>query len=309
MSNLRQLGVGILAALVSVAILLGSIFLAIMESAPRTAQAPGTTLTFVADVSEGGAASSTPASFVTAPPVTIVFTNTPTPTVIDSPTSVFTPETTATPTVTSSPTLESSSTPTGSPTSTGATSPTQVCHPPSDWIQISVRSSDSLDSLANKYDTTAASIQQANCLPSDDLSNVKKLYVPQVIPTATTCAPYRPAGWVSYTIRSGDTLYSIAKSTGATLQQLLNPNCLHTDSIIRVGQQIWVPRLPSTATAVPSKTPKPPTKTPRPTTPPSDTPVPPPSDTPVPPPSDTPVPPPSKTPLPTEPPPGETPSL
>jgi hypothetical protein len=119
-------------------------------------------------------------------------------------------------------------------------------------------------------------------------------------PKATTCAGH-PAGWVLYIVRSGDTLTRIGILTGVNWVVLRNANCLPS-SLIRTGQRLWVPR-PPVVTAVRTATPRPTrtatlTRTSPPTTQPPDTPVPTDTERPTePPPSDTPVP--SDTPLPT----------
>jgi LysM repeat protein len=67
-------------------------------------------------------------------------------------------------------------------------------------------------------------------------------------PTPTPCGP--PAGWVIYIVQPGDTLFSLARNTGTTPDQLLLANCL-TGSTIIAGQGIFVPRLPPTRTSTP----------------------------------------------------------
>ncbi|OGO41042.1 MAG: hypothetical protein A2W36_02775 [Chloroflexi bacterium RBG_16_58_14] len=121
------------------------------------------------------------------------------------------------------------------------------------------------------------------------------------------CGP--PGGWVIYIVRRGDTLSRIAVLTNTTVAQLQKANCLGSSTTIRVGQRLYVPHLPPIQ--VPTRTPtrRPPTATPThlpsgtlsptvPSTPvPTDTPTstPLPSDTPLP--TTTPLP--SETPLPT----------
>jgi LysM repeat protein len=93
------------------------------------------------------------------------------------------------------------------------------------------------------------------------------------IATPTPCGP--PSNWLVYVVQPGDTLLSIARAVGASVEQLMLANCLTSDQI-RVGQLLYVPRLPPTltftptptptATATPSPTPSAtPTRTPTPT--------------------------------------------
>jgi LysM repeat protein len=64
-------------------------------------------------------------------------------------------------------------------------------------------------------------------------------------PTATCASP--PAGWVTYYVRRGDTLYSLAKRHGTTLDAVVSANCLRSTNIY-VGQPLLLPPLPATAT-------------------------------------------------------------
>jgi LysM repeat protein len=71
-------------------------------------------------------------------------------------------------------------------------------------------------------------------------------------PSATPCMPR--ADWPVYVVQRGDTLSSIARATGASVRELIEANCL-TSSLIIVGQELRVPRLPPpTATATATQT-------------------------------------------------------
>jgi LysM repeat protein len=183
------------------------------------------------------------------------------------------------------------------PTLLLAASPSS-CPPPAGWGPIVIRPSDTLDSIATNYRTTSAQLRSANCLVSDGLVVGAVLYVPPV-PTNTFVACSSGAvGWVrNYTVRRGDTLYSIASNYSTTASLLKQVNC-RTSDIIYAGEILWVPNVP-TRTPTPSPLPGT-TNTPHPTDPltltalpftatvaPSNTPVP---STPTPAPTATPVP-------------------
>ena len=90
-------------------------------------------------------------------------------------------------------------------------------------------------------------------------------------PLVVTCTT-PPADWVTYHVQRGDTLYSLAKSRGSTLAEVVAANCLDTTNIY-VGQALWLPPSaaisatprPSTATSRPSTATPRPTRTPTPT--------------------------------------------
>ncbi len=94
-----------------------------------------------------------------------------------------------------------------------------------------------------------------------------------VVMPATQCG--RPAGWVVYVVRAGDTMSNLSRIFGVSIAQLQNANCMGSSTAIYAGQVIytpWVPPTPFFPTAIPSDTETaiPPTQVS-----PSDTPVPP----------------------------------
>jgi LysM repeat protein len=166
----------------------------------------------------------------------------------------------------------------------------------------------------------------------------KPTNTPTLYPTLVACTPNYSWNYF-YTVKQGDTLYHIASMYGITAYQLAAGNCININSYIYIGQQLRVPYAAPINTPIP--TPRPATNTPRPVhtsgpsstptytdgptqppftqiantltatsgPPPTNTPAPAtatPSDTPIPPPTDTPIP--SDTPLPSDtPPPSNTP--
>lgn len=55
----------------------------------------------------------------------------------------------------------------------------------------------------------------------------------------------RPQGWIVYTVRANDTLYSLAQRTGTTTQQIQSVNCLN-GTLILAGQSLYLPFVPPT---------------------------------------------------------------
>lgn len=102
-----------------------------------------------------------------------------------------------------------------------------------------VQSGDTLSSIARKTGTTANKIMQAN-----GISNPNKLRVGQVLkisssrPSSTpkTSAPSQSSG--NYTVKAGETLYSIARKHKLSVSQLTKMNPGLNPSKLSVGQQI-----------------------------------------------------------------------
>jgi LysM repeat protein len=220
MQALRQLGGGVIIAIVSVILVLGGISLALAETLP-------------------------PSSAPTQIPPTL-------PQTIPSPTS--TPGI-QTPTLLSeTPTTTATETMTASSTSALSLPPVVVCTPPTGWIPITITINDTIYSLAQRYNTTPENLSAKNCLASLNLSAGTLLYVPPVPATAKVipCGP--PAGWVkTHVVQAGDNLYRIALSYGITYQQLQAANCMGSSVLIYVGQKLWVPNVP-TLTPIPGVT-------------------------------------------------------
>ncbi len=148
------------------------------------------------------------------------------------------------------------------PTSTPL--PAQSCpQPPAGWSPIITHNGDTLQIIATIYKSTPAELRAINCLLVDSLVPNTTLYVPpfSIISTATistisfntsiTCAP--PIGWVkTYTVKSGDTLFSIAQSFGVLLSSLQTANCIGSNYLIFAGQLLWVPNIPTRTPTAPS---------------------------------------------------------
>lgn len=226
MNDRRELVSGLLAALVSIIIIGGSLAISFAESIPGIPEAIAIT------------ASATPS------PTPAVPTPRPgEPTLTPSPTQLP-----ATPTV---------------------LSPTPSCQIPPGWIVITVNPGDTLEFLAETYQTTTEVLTEENCLLIDRISPGSQLYVPELHATLTptktrkprpspTYCPGPPYGWVLYTVKAGDTLYSIGQAHGGVSPtELQAANCMGNSTIIKVGEQIWVPYVPAptpTSSTTPSTT-------------------------------------------------------
>lgn len=244
MRGLGQLGVGVVAVFLSVILVLGSLSVAMEENGVQVAFLPTST--------------HTAAPPVTQPPGAPTFTSTaPAP---PSPTATLPP-------------------------------PPPTCPAPAGWITYFIQADDTLQSLAQRYAITVEILAANNCLITTSLKPGFEIQVPPALPTATlpfTATPTplpptpttratrtalpcgRPAGWVAYQIRSGDTLYALSRRVGVTVAQLVYANCLQSTNIL-AGQFLFVPFLPvvyPTATQPPYIPPTPTIYIPPPTLPP-----------------------------------------
>ncbi len=73
-----------------------------------------------------------------------------------------------------------------------------------------------------------------------------------IILTPTECVAARPSGWVTYQIRSGDSLSALASGQSISLAELMVINCIADAGLIVVGETIYLPSAPSIAPTVPS---------------------------------------------------------
>ena len=94
-----------------------------------------------------------------------------------------------------------------------------------------VKSGDTLYSIAKKYNTTVNAITTLNNLTSNTLSIGQTLKIPTSTQNVTE---------QTYTVKSGDTLYSIARKYNTTLSDLINRNNLKTSNL-SIGQKLIIP--------------------------------------------------------------------
>ncbi|WP_233208611.1 LysM peptidoglycan-binding domain-containing protein [Planomicrobium sp. MB-3u-38] len=114
---------------------------------------------------------------------------------------------------------------------------TSTAPPPATSTTYTVKAGDTLYSIAQRFNTTVAKIAAAN-----NITNVNLLRIGQVlkIPGTSTAPP--PATTVKYTVKAGDTLYSIALRYNTTVAKIAAANNITNVNFLRIGQVLIIPR-------------------------------------------------------------------
>lgn len=94
-----------------------------------------------------------------------------------------------------------------------------------------VKSGDSLYAIAGRYGTTVDAIKKLNNLSSNLLSIGQVLKIPSTTSNSTN---------IVYTVKKGDTLYSIAREFNTTVSAITSLNNLST-SALSIGQKLLLP--------------------------------------------------------------------
>ncbi|WP_432962681.1 LysM peptidoglycan-binding domain-containing protein [Treponema sp. OMZ 840] len=116
-------------------------------------------------------------------------------------------------------------------------------------IQHTVVKGDTLYSLAKKYGVTVDEIRTANSISGNDLYAGQKLSIP-------TKKTSRKVTYETYTVKAGDTLYSIARRYDISVDELCEINSLSASSVLKTAQKLRVPsKTPAAQTAEAEKNP------------------------------------------------------
>ncbi|SIS49371.1 LysM peptidoglycan-binding domain-containing protein [Salimicrobium flavidum] len=109
-----------------------------------------------------------------------------------------------------------------------------------------VQAGDTLYSLAIRYGTTVNALVTEN-----NISNVNALQIGQVLvlPGSGTPSPTPSPSEGTYTVKSGDTMYSIARRYNVTVSLLASSNNIANPSLIRTGQVLKIPGTGSPTTS------------------------------------------------------------
>ena len=133
-----------------------------------------------------------------------------------------------------------SSTSTSSTSSTSSSSSTQSSAPTGSYT---VKSGDTLSGIATRHGVTVAQLKQWNGLTSNNIKVGQKLKLNSNGSSSSSAQAASASGdYISYTIKSGDSFYSIAKNyPGVSAQDIMDFNGL-SSSNIKPGMKIKIPK-------------------------------------------------------------------
>lgn len=114
---------------------------------------------------------------------------------------------------------------------------------PNGLFTYTVKKGDSLYSIARVYETTVNEIIKLNHLTNTNLSIGQQLSIPETDFSVTTKPNY-----TTYTVKKGDTLYSISNKYGIPVNTLIVDNALK-NTTLSIGQVLNI-RIPSTTTVL-----------------------------------------------------------
>ena len=107
---------------------------------------------------------------------------------------------------------------------------------PGNAIVYTVKSGDTLYKIANQFGITVNDIISANNLTTTTLQIGQVL----TIPTGTTTTPPTEENYISYTVKSGDSLWKIANQYNTTVDAIKSLNNL-TSNNLSIGQVLKIP--------------------------------------------------------------------
>ena len=105
---------------------------------------------------------------------------------------------------------------------------------PDTTFTYTVKKGDSLYSIANIYDTTVQDIINLNNLKSNNIFIGQTLLLPEKYNTIDSLPEY-----VNYVVKKGDSLYSIAKAYGTSVDLIMKDNALNNINL-SIGQNLKI---------------------------------------------------------------------
>jgi len=103
---------------------------------------------------------------------------------------------------------------------------------PNNMFMYTVQKGDSLYSIAKKYNTTVSELQKLNYLTNTNLSIGQVIRIPEMYFDMDNM---NLPNYINYTVKKGDTIYSIAKNNNIDVKTLMSDNAL-VNTNLSIGQ-------------------------------------------------------------------------
>ena len=114
--------------------------------------------------------------------------------------------------------------------------PTSSGSNPNTMFMYTVKSGDSLYSIARKYNTTVSEIKDLNNLTTNTLNIGQILRIPEMY---TKEEEMVLPNYINYTVKKGDTIYSIARNNNISVDTLVSDNSLSNNNLT-IGQVLKI---------------------------------------------------------------------
>ena len=116
---------------------------------------------------------------------------------------------------------------------------------PNNMFMYTVKKGDTLYSIAVKYNTSVNEIKKLNYLSNDNLTVGQVIRIPEMYtPDEEMFLP----NYINYTVKKGDTLYSIARDNNVSVDVLIKDNAL-VDDKLSIGQVLKIRTLIGSGTS------------------------------------------------------------
>ena len=117
---------------------------------------------------------------------------------------------------------------------------------PNNMFMYTVKSGDTLYSIATKYKTTPQKIIDLNYLKNTTITPGQVLRIPEMYtPESEMMLP----NYINYIVKRGDTLYSIAKANNVSVDTIVKDNAL-TSNTLTIGQSLKIRTPPPDTTVI-----------------------------------------------------------
>lgn len=108
-------------------------------------------------------------------------------------------------------------------------------------IYYTVKMGDTLSQIAKKYGTTVRSLANLNGIENPNLIFVNQKLTIYSVSSSDSSSGNNSCGKIMYTIKSGDTLSSIAKKFGANVREIAKLNGISNKNLIYAGRVLRIP--------------------------------------------------------------------